>query len=135
MSERSAITSTASSMVLVDSSGWIEFVTAGPLGPDYRTLLLKPEHILTPTMVVYEVSKVLNRIDRKMAEETVGNMRLTQIVPLTEELALEAARISQVHRLPSADAIIYATAQVAGVELATSDEHFKGLPGVRYLAK
>ena len=122
-------------MILVDSSGWVEFVTAGPLGPEYRALLLKAERVLTPTVVVYEVAKAISRIDPGLAEETVGAMRRTQIRPLTESVALAAARISLQRRLPAADALIYATALEAGVEVATSDVHFEGLPGVRYLRK
>ena len=122
-------------MILVDSSGWVEFVTAGPLGPEFRTLLLKPEQVLTPTIVVYEVAKAISRIDPRLADEAVSAMLRTQLRPLTESLALAAARISLERRLAAADAMIYATAMEAGVEIATSDAHFEGLPGVRYLKK
>ena len=122
-------------MILVDSSGWIEFVTAGSLGSEYRSLLLGKESIVTPTIVVYEVYKALSRLDPRLAEEAVGAMRRTRIVPLTEPLALRSARVSRERRLAMADAILYATAEAEGAELATSDAHFKGLPGVRYLVK
>ena len=122
-------------MILVDSSGWIEFLTAGPLGPEYRALLLKPESVVTPSIVVYEVFKTLARVQPRLAEEAVGEMRLTRIVSLTEALAIGSARVSLERRLPMADAIVYTTALAEGAELVTSDAHFKGLPGVRYLPK
>jgi predicted nucleic acid-binding protein len=49
-------------------------------------------------------------------------------VPIDERLALLAARISLDRRLAMADAMIYATALVAGARLVTADAHFQGLP-------
>ena len=49
-------------------------------------------------------------------------------MPIDERLALLAARISLDRRLAMADAMIYATALVAGAHLVTSDAHFEGLP-------
>jgi predicted nucleic acid-binding protein len=48
-------------------------------------------------------------------------------------LAIEAARLSLQHKLPTADAIIYATALMHGATLYTFDAHFKGLAGVEFL--
>jgi predicted nucleic acid-binding protein len=56
-----------------------------------------------------------------------------RVVPFDERLALLTARISLDRRLAMADAIINATAQVAGALLVTSDSHFQGLPGVTVL--
>jgi predicted nucleic acid-binding protein len=50
-----------------------------------------------------------------------------------QEIALSAAVISLQHELPMADALIYATAEINGAELVTSDAHFKGLPRVTFL--
>jgi predicted nucleic acid-binding protein len=51
-------------------------------------------------------------------------------VPVDERLALVAARISLDRPLAMADAMIYATALVAGAHLVTADKHFQGLPEV-----
>jgi len=53
-----------------------------------------------------------------------------RLVPIDERLALLAARISLDRRLAMADAMIYATALVAGAHLITSDSHFQGLAEV-----
>jgi len=58
-------------------------------------------------------------------------MQLGRVINLDSALAMEAAR----HQLPLADSIIYATALVHGAVLWTQDEHFQGLPQVRFFAK
>jgi hypothetical protein len=42
---------------LVDSSGWIEFLTDGPLAQKYEKYLKDPSKLKTPTIVIYEVYK------------------------------------------------------------------------------
>jgi predicted nucleic acid-binding protein len=39
------------------------------------------------------------------------------------------------HKLPMADSIIYATAEIYSADLYTQDKHFENLPRVRYFAK
>jgi len=58
-----------------------------------------------------------------------------QVVELTAEVALEAARISADMGLPMADSVMLATARAHGAELWTEDAHFAGIAGVRYVAK
>jgi predicted nucleic acid-binding protein len=50
-------------------------------------------------------------------------------------LALSVAELCKRHRLPTADAIVYATALAAEAQLVTCDAHFEGLPEVLYFAK
>jgi hypothetical protein len=44
-------------ILIVDSSGWIEFFIDGPLADTYAKYLKEPSKILTPTIVLYEVYK------------------------------------------------------------------------------
>ena len=46
---------------LVDSSGWIEFFTAGANGPVFKPLIEKTEQLLVPTIALFEVHRVLSR--------------------------------------------------------------------------
>jgi predicted nucleic acid-binding protein len=62
-------------------------------------------------------------------------MQKTRVVPLSDELALNATDISLAHKLPMADAIVPATAQAHNAELFTSDIDFANLPGVTYIPK
>lgn len=120
--------------VLVDSSGWIEFFTDGPLADRYASYLTPSTQLVTPTIVLYEVYK---KIKRERGEETAilfaGRLNATQVVPLTESIAFLAADLSLRHGLAMADAIVYATAQDQGAEVVTSDADLKDLPGVVYV--
>lgn len=123
-------------MTLVDSSGWLEFFTEGPLAATYAAYLKHPAGLITPTVVLYEVYKVIKR--QRSEEEALAaaaQMGKTRLVPLSDTIALTAADVSVAHRVAMADAIIYATALAEGAKLVTSDADLAALPGVTYLKK
>lgn len=123
-------------MIVVDSSGWLEFLTDGPLAVQYAARLRQPATVITPTIVVYEVYKHAKRLrGEEAAMDAVAAMQKTRIVPLTNELALVAADLSLEHKLPMADAIVLATARHHDAQVITSDVDFEGVPGVVYIAK
>ncbi len=118
-------------MILLDSSGWIEFFGQGPRALKYAGYLKDLSGIVTPTVVVYEVYKKIKK--EKTEEEAllaVSLMKRTSIVPLEESIALLAADLSLKYALPMADAMVYATAVEKNADLITSDAHFKGLERV-----
>lgn len=79
-------------MTLVDSSGWIEFFADGPRGDRYAPYLKRPDEVLTPTVVLYEVYRKLRRErGEEFALAVVAQIKRTRLVPLSETLALEAA--------------------------------------------
>ena len=115
-------------MILIDSSGWIEFFTDGPLAAEYSKYLKDLTRLVTPTIILYEVYK---KIKKDRTEEdalfAVSLINRTSVVPLNESIALLAADLSLKHSLPMADAIVYATALEENCKVVTSDTHFKGL--------
>lgn len=123
-------------MILVDSVGWIEFFTDGPLAASYAKHLQPISEVVVPTVVLYEVYK---KIKREKSEEeafmAAVQMQRGRVVPLTDELSLSAADLSLHHHLPMADAIVYATALQEKAKLATSDKDLKDLPQVIYYSK
>jgi len=123
-------------VIVVDSSGWIEFFTDGPLADDYASRLRRLATVITPVIVIYEVYK---RLKRELSEDdaviAVSAMQRSQVVPIDEELALTAADLSLEHGLAMADAIVLATARKFRAELVTSDRDFEQIPGVTYLLK
>ncbi len=123
-------------MNLVDSVGWIEFFTEGPLSKDYFSYLRDTPNLLTPTIVLYEVYRKV-KMERTEEEALVAaaQMSKTRIVPLTQEIALSAADVSLRYELPMADAIVYATGLCENAEIVTSDTHFENLPQVVFLRK
>lgn len=122
-------------MIVVDSSGWVEFFTDGPLTDAYAGKLRNLPSVLTPVVVLYEVYKRLKReLSEHDAVVAVSAMQRTRIVPITSELALTAADLSLEHHLAMADAMILA-AGLYRAELVTSDRDFESIPGVTYLPK
>lgn len=121
-------------MKIVDSAGWIEFIGNGPLAPEYRKYILRSEDLLTPTVVMYEVHKyILRKLGADAAWDATSMMMETTLVSMNDSLATSAANMSIEHKLPMADAIIYATAVAYDATIVTSDAHFTGLPLVKYI--
>jgi toxin FitB len=84
--------------------------------------------------VVYEVYKKIKRErGEELALRVTARMTATQVIPLSESIALLAADISLQHGLAMADAIIYATARDQEAQVLTSDADLKDLSGVIYL--
>ena len=122
-------------MIVIDTSGWVEYLTDGPLATVYAEYVRR-EDVLVPTVVLYEVYKLLRRtVSDEVAEQAAGRLKETNLVTLNQGIALAAADMSLEHGLPMADAIIYATAQTRDALVVTSDAHFQGLPGVEFVAR
>jgi len=123
-------------MNLVDSSGWLEFFTDGPLAGQYFHYLEKLQEVVVPTLVIYEVYK---KIKKERSEEeallAVAHMGRARIIGLDDTLAISAAEVSLKHKLALADAIVYATALQENAKLITSDVHFSQLSDVIFLNK
>ncbi|GJL51224.1 MAG: hypothetical protein NPIRA01_24510 [Nitrospirales bacterium] len=120
--------------IAMDSSGWIEFFTGGPLANRYAAYFTPRYNRITPTIVVYEVYKI---IKREKGEETAllfsAQLSANPIVELTESIAYLAADLSLRHGLAMADAIVYATAKDQDAHVVTGDADLKDLPGVIYV--
>jgi predicted nucleic acid-binding protein len=122
---------TDTDLLLVDSSGWLEFITDDEKADAFAPYIEAEQSILVPTIVIYEVTKRLVAEFGKHGADRFLSFALRQrVVGLDEQTAIAAAEFSLRHHLHMADAIIYATAQQHAAELVTSDPHFKGLPGV-----
>lgn len=123
-------------MVLVDSSGWLEFFMDGPLADAYAQHVKHPQQVLIPTIVLYEVYKVIKRQQgEEHALTAVSQMGKTHVIPLDDAIALTAADASLTYQLAMADAIVYATALTHKAKLITSDADLASLPGVVYHKK
>ena len=123
-------------MHVVDSSGWIEFFTAGRNGPAFREVISERASLVVPTIAIYEVCKVLARsLDAALMTSCLDVMRMGRVVDFTDARAVAAAQVARQHRLALADAAMYAIAVEHGATLWTQDADYDGLPGVRYLPK
>ena len=118
-------------MILVDSSGWIEYLAARPKADRFAPYIEGSEPLVSSAIQIYEIYKVVRRdLSEERAITAVSALRTTTIEPLVESLALEAADIALEHGLAMADAIIFATASRHDAQIVTSDADFDGLPGV-----
>jgi predicted nucleic acid-binding protein len=122
---------TVSELWLIDSSAWLEYLTQDQDAAKFAPFIESGVSTLVPTIVLYEVVKVLMRQRGKVvADRFIFEALRRVVVSLTEELALAAAQISNETKLAMADAIIYATAQAHQAQVVTGDAAFRGLPGV-----
>jgi len=124
-------------MRLVDSCGWLHVFKDTALADTYRNILQEVEsETLVPTIVLYEVAKVLKRdMGETVMMECVLRMQQEKLIDLTDALALEASSTSLAHGLAMADAIVYATARQYEATLYTSDADLKGLSGVQFIGQ
>ena len=123
-------------MNVVDSSGWIEFFRAGANGPVFKPVIEDRNHLLVPTISLFEVHRVLDRsLDTDLVTRCLDVMRLGRVLDFTDARAVAAAQIATRHKLAMADAAMYAMAREFGATFWTQDAAYQGLPDVRFFAK
>jgi predicted nucleic acid-binding protein len=123
-------------LIVLDSSGWIEFFADGPHAAEFGGRLRQPTNVITPTVAIYEVYKWIKR-ERSEDEalEAVATMKTTTVAVLTEEVALTAADLSLAFGLAMADAMMLAFAREYRANLLTTDAGFEGIAGVTVFSK
>jgi predicted nucleic acid-binding protein len=123
-------------MNVVDSSGWLEYLTDGVNARFFVSSIHDAENLVIPTICLYEVfERVLLELGEEKALDAIGMMSVGQAAELSRELAIESARISTETKLAMADSIILATARANNATLWTQDAHFKEIEGVKYIEK
>lgn len=123
-------------MRVVDTSAWIECLIGSPMGATLTSQLPGRGDWLVPTIVQLELAKWLTReVGEDKADQVIAFTETCVVVDLDTTIALSAADLCARHRLATADAVIYASALAHGADLLTCDQHFDGLPGVRYVSK
>lgn len=121
---------------LVDTCGWIEWLTNGKLASSFESYLIHTTDLIIPTLIQFELYKWVSREKNStQALEIIGLTESGFVVPLDTNLALYAADISKEHGLAMTDAIIYATSRKNNALLITSDKHFKDLPHTKFFEK
>ena len=121
---------------VVNSSFWIEWLSAKKPWPSDLQTLPDRTDIIVPTIVQFEVIKWLRReASEGHADSFLSFSMLCDVVPLDTSLAVYAAEVSRRHTLAMADAIVYATALQKNATLLTFDAHFNGLENACVLNK
>lgn len=123
-------------MNLVDSSGWLEFFADGPNASFFATPLKKVDELVVPTISIYEVFKsVLRQRDESAGLQAVALMKQGEVIDLTIDISMKAAKLSLDHKIPMADSIILATACLYQATIWTQDIDFEGLKDVKFIQK
>ena len=123
-------------MNVVDSSGWIEYLSGGPNAAFFRGPVEDEAALLVPTLSLFEVYRhLLRHVGRDDALSVMAAMRQGTVIDLDDRLALAAAELSVATRLALADSVMLATARAHGAVMWTQDADFDGLEGVRLKRK
>jgi predicted nucleic acid-binding protein len=123
-------------MNVVDSSGWLEYFADGVNADFFAPAIENTDELVVPSISLYEVFKrILQQRGVDEALQAVATMMRGKVVDLDGSLALNAARLSIDMRLPMADSIMLATAQLHNATLWTQDTDFEGIGGVRFTMK
>ncbi len=78
---------------------------------------------------------ILRESDENHLLQVLAAGQKGKIIELSPALSTTAAKISLQHKLPMADSIIYATAQLFNATVWTQDIDFENLPNVNYVPK
>lgn len=123
-------------MNVVDSSGWIEYLSGGSNASFFGRPIESDEALLVPSLILFEVYRhMLRHIGREEALNVMAAMLRGILVDLDDRIALEAAELSVEKKLALADSVILATAQAHDAELWTQDADFEGMEGVRFRSR
>ena len=115
---------------------WLEYFAGTENGEIVSEAIKNTDELIVPTITIYEVFKKL-LLERTEDEALffATHMKQGNVINLSDELSLYAAKIGKEHKLPMADSIIYATSIKYNCVLWTQDKHFSGLQSVNYLEK
>lgn len=121
---------------VVDSSAWLAWFANEPGASAFAEAIEDFKTLVVPSICIAEVFKVVARQRGEGdALQAVALMHQGRVENLDSELAIAAAAAGIEHKLPLADSIVYATALQNRATVWTQDEHFEGLPAVRYVRK
>ena len=123
-------------MNVVDSSGWIEYLTDSERADLFASPIEQRNQLLVPTIALFEVHKILSRsLKADMVNRCLDVMRLGRVLDLTDARAVAASKISKAHGLALADAAMYSMALEFNAQFWTQDVDYQGLPQVQFFAK
>jgi predicted nucleic acid-binding protein len=121
---------------VVDSSGWVEYFGEGRNAGFFAPPIRDTGNVVVPSICLFEVFRwVVRNQSEEEAIEAAALMRQGLVVPLDDELAIEAAAFSIDSDLPMADSIILTTARAYDATIWSQDAHFKDIEGVKYIEK
>ena len=123
-------------MNVVDSSAWLSYFAGDSNAKYFAKPIEALDELLVPSITLTEVFKtVFRQRNEELALEVIAHMEQGTVISLDDELAISAAVLGVVKKLPLADSIIYATARKYDAVVWTQDADFRELEGIRYYSK
>jgi toxin FitB len=120
-------------MNLIDACGWLEYFADASNADFYAPGIEDIDNVIVPTVCILEVfNRVLQQRGEDAALQIAAIMHQGQVVALSSNIALKAAKLGNQLGISLADRVILATAQTCGALVWTQDAHFKGLEGVKF---
>jgi toxin FitB len=121
---------------VVDSSAWLAYLADEPNAEHFASAIEDTTALVVPAICVLEVFKVvLRERGEGDALQAAALMQQGRVIDLDASLALTAAKFGIDYKLPLADSVVYAVANLTSGIVWTQDEDFDGLADVRYFPK
>lgn len=123
---------------VVDSSAWVEYLLGTNKGLKIKQII-EQEEILTSVLAIAELADKFTRDKEDFTKNLAFIEKISSILPLTVEIALNAASLKNRFRQNSpkislADCIHLSTAQLQKITLVTSDYDFSGADNVMLIS-
>lgn len=117
-------------VVILDTSCWIEFFLGSATAASYSHHV-GTSTVIVPSLCLFEVVRTLlkNFSDQDVLQ-ALAVMQQQTVIPLSETVAINAAQLAVNLKLSTADAVVYATAQLHHATLITHDTDLLGFDGV-----
>ncbi len=123
-------------MNLVDSSGWLEYLSDSKNAKLFAPAIEKTEELVVSTINIYEVyKKILLERNENTAIQVVGLMQQAKVIGVNSSISIQAAKLSYEQKMPMADSLIYITAKQNDAIIWTQDVDFKNMDNVKYFKK
>jgi len=116
--------------MLIDSFAWIEYFMGTEMGEEVKQVVESDVQLYTSPIVIAEIYSKSLRTDGRAEERRNFIVKRCAVIPIDEEIAVEAAKIhadakKTMEDFGLADAFVLASARYKSVIVLTGDPHFK----------
>ena len=116
--------------MLIDSFAWIEYFMGTEMGEEVKQVVESDVQLYTSPIVIAEIYSKSLRTDGRAEERRNFIVKRCGVIPINEEIAVEAAKIhaeakKTMEDFGLADAFVLASARYKSVRVLTGDPHFK----------
>ena len=116
--------------MLIDSFAWIEYFMGTEMGVEVKQVVESDVQLYTSPIVIAEIYSKSLRTDGRAEERRNFIVKRCAVIPIDEEIAVEAAKIHAEAKKTMedsglADAFVLASARYKNVRVLTGDPHFE----------